>query len=69
MDSLELFMKMNVDTLLQIAKIYQPAPCVSVLELQKLSVQQQHGTQDCGLFAIAFALEMCLGSNVETVSF
>ena len=70
MDSLGLFMKMNVDTLLQIAKIYQPAPCASVLELQKLSVQQQHGTQDCGLFAIAFALmEVCLGSNVETVSF
>ena len=74
MDSLGLFTKMNVDTLLQIAKIYQPAPCASVpcasvLELQKLSVQQQHGTQDCGLFAIAFALKVCLGSIVETVSF
>ena len=58
---------MNVDILQNlIAKMYQPAPCGSVLELQKLSVQQQCGTHDCGLFAIVFALEVCLRSNVET---
>ena len=69
MDSLGMFMKMNVDSILQIAKIYQPATGASVLELHKLSVQQQHGTLDCGLFAIAFAVEVCLGNNVEVVSF
>ena len=66
MDSLGLFMKMNVATLLQISKIYPPSN--SVLQLHKLSVQQQDGTLDCGLFAIAFAV-VCLGGSTENVSF
>ena len=61
--SVGLFMKTNVDSS---TKMYQPAPCASVLELHKLSVQQQHGTQYSGLFAIAVALQVCLRSNVET---
>ena len=39
------------------------------MKLHKMSVQKQHGTLDCDLVAIAFALEVCLGSNVEDVSF
>ena len=50
MDSFGLFMKMNVVTLLQISKIYPPSN--SVLQLHKLSVQQQDGTLDCGLLLL-----------------
>ena len=43
--------------LVQIAKFYQPAPCASALELQKLSVQQQRGTHDCSLVPRPFVGE------------
>ena len=69
MDSLGLFMPLNLSTVLQIAKIYSVPTDQSVLEIQKLSVQQQHGTIDCGLFSIAFAVEMCLGHNPQYASF
>jgi len=49
MDSLGLFMKVNVATLLQISKIYPPSN--SVLQLYK-SVYQQDGTLDCGLLLL-----------------
>ena len=32
-------------------------------------VQQQNGSNDCGLFAIAFALHAALGDNVEELEF
>ena len=69
LDSLGLFMPLNQSTVLQIAKIYSVPTDQSVLEIQKLSVQQQHGTLDCGLFSIAFAVEMCLGHNPQYASF
>lgn len=68
-DSLGLFMPLNLSTVLQIAKIYSVPTDQSVLEIQKLSVQQQHGTIDCGLFSIAFAVEICLGRNPQYASF
>ena len=71
MDSLGLFMSLNLSTVLQIAKIYSiPTHShQSVLEIQKMSVQQQHGTVDCGLFSVAFAVELCLGRNPQHASF
>lgn len=71
MDSLGLFMSLNLSTVLQIAKIYSVPTHShqSVLEIQKMSVQQQHGTIDCGLFSIAFAVELCLGRNPQHASF
>lgn len=62
MDSLGLFMPLNV---LQIAKIYSVPTDQSVVEIQKLSIQQQQETLDCGLFSIAFAVEICTGRNPQ----
>ena len=69
MDSLGLFMSLNVFTVLQIAKIYSLPQSQSVLQIHKMSVQQQQGTLDCGLFAIAFAVEVCSGRNPQCASF
>ena len=62
-------MPLNLSNVLQIAKIYSVPTDLSVLEIQKLSVQQQHGTIDCRLFFIAFAVEICLGRNPQYASF
>ena len=62
-------MTLNLSTVLQIAKIYSVPTDQSVIEIQKLSVQQQHGTLDCGLFSIAFAVEICLGHIPQYASF
>ena len=62
-------MPLNLSTVLQICKIY-PAPCnESTLQLKRLSVQQQDGTKDCGLFSIAYASEICYGFSVSKASF
>lgn len=65
MDSLALFSKMNQATVLQIARIYSRTvpPSQSFFTIERLSVQQQDGTFDCGLFAVANAVEVCLNSN------
>jgi len=65
MDSLALFSKMNQATVLQIARIYSRTvpPSQSFFTIERLSVQQQDGTLDCGLFAVANAVEVCLNSN------
>ncbi len=54
--------ELDEDLVVQIALIYK---CHGgVLRIQKLSVQQQmKGTVDCGLFAIAFAVEACRNSR------
>ena len=62
-------MSLNVFTVLQIAKIYSLPQSQSVLQIHKMSVQQQQGTLDCGLFAIAFAVEVCSGRNPQCASF
>jgi len=46
---------------LQIVKVFPVSK--SMLQLNRLSVQQQVGIQDCGLFSIAF--EVCNGNNIE----
>ena len=69
MDSLSLFKPLNEASILQIANIYNQSipPSQSLLPVESLSVQQQQGALDCGLFAVAFATEICYGKNPETV--
>eukprot|EP00731_Ephydatia_muelleri_P021349 Em0013g1076a len=39
------------------------------ITVQYVSVQYQKGSQDCGLFAIAFACEICFGKDPSSVTF
>ena len=41
----------------------------NTITLQLQHVQQQHGSADCGLFAIAFAVSLCCGQNPEQTHF
>ena len=68
MDSLGSFMSLNLPTVLQICKIYS-IPKQASLKLKKLPVQQQNGAVDCGLFAVAYAVEVCYGYSPSVVSF
>ena len=67
-DSLGLFMSFNQHTILQLAKLYHFEDA-SELKLLKMGVQQQIGLVDCGVFAIAYAVELCHGANPEKVIF
>lgn len=39
------------------------------LNIKRASVQQQNGYRDCGLFSIAYAVEVCLGQKPEDALF
>ena len=39
------------------------------ITVQCVNVQYQKGSQDCGLFAIAFACEICFGKDPSSVKF
>lgn len=67
-DSLALFMPLNQCTILQLSNIYRIEHS-SELKLLKLAVQQQVGMVDCGVFAIAYAVEICHGANPEKAIF
>ena len=67
LDSLGLLTELNSATILEIANLIHTNQ--SFFSIKKLSVQQQTGTLDCGLFAIAFAIESCLMNDVEMISF
>ena len=68
MDSLGLLMELNSTTILQISQLVNTNK--NFFNVEKLAVQQQVGISDCGLFAIAFAVETCLmDNNVEMVYF
>ena len=67
MDSMALFLSLNNSTILQISKIYRVLN--STLEIRAVSVQQQKGSIDCGIFAIAYAVEVCLGRNPQYARF
>ena len=54
---------------LQLATIYSLPMRFSALEVQILQVQQQRGPDDCGLYSIAFALEVCEGNDPQSVEF
>ena len=67
MDSLGLTMNIGKDLFLQIASIYK---CDGeTLIVRKLGVQQQIGTLDCGLFAVAYAIEACLKTDATVLCF
>lgn len=55
--------------ILQIANIYSVPPSRRYLWIKKLSVQQQAGVLDCGVFSIAFATEVCMGQSPEDAYF
>jgi hypothetical protein len=67
MDSMALFLSLNNSTILQISKIYRVPN--STLEIRTVSVQQQKGSSDCGVFAVAYAVEVCLGRNPQYARF
>ena len=71
MDSLGLFMGLSESTRLQICRIYNSIVPhhESSLKISKLSVQQQKGYLDCGVFSIAYAVEVCLGRNPQYAFF
>ena len=67
-----LFHRITDNTELQLAKIYSPrsvCPMRTSLQVEVVPVQQQEGVNDCGLFAIAFAMEECLGRKSESAEF
>ena len=70
MDSMGASLNMNTTTLLQIATLYKPHKKENIT-VKRLPVQQQRGHTDCGLFAIAFATELCIcqQASVENVTF
>ena len=51
----------------QIAQVYGGGR--SQLTVHSLSVQQQVGVKDCGLFAVAFAVELCQKHDPSQVSY
>ncbi|XP_019861172.1 PREDICTED: uncharacterized protein LOC109589556 [Amphimedon queenslandica] len=61
MDSLGESLDLNDHTLIQIASLVK-SEMTSII-IQQVSTQQQLGVRDCGLFAIAYSLEICLGSR------
>ena len=66
MDSLALFSAINVTTMLQLAKVYSNVG-QSFLNIETLSVQQQDGRYECGVFAIAYATDVCFRNNPEEI--
>ena len=52
---------LDMESIQQICAIMKPTG--KNLIFQKCPVQNQEGGSDCGLFAIAFAVSICLGIN------
>ena len=59
--------KLNQATILQIAKIVTTDK--PFFKIERFPVQQQCGTADCCLFAIAFAVGVCIGSDAKILTF
>ena len=53
---------LNQATVLQIANIINTQN--PFIQIEIMSVQQQQNTIDCAMFAIAFAVEICIGNDV-----
>ena len=60
-------MSVNLPTVLQICKIYSIPK--QTLKLRKPPAKQQNGAVDCGLFDVAYAVEVCYGYSLCVVSF
>ena len=68
MDSLSGMCPMSPSLQRQIAQVYGKAG-ISQLTVNNVSVQQQVGVMDCGLFAVAFAIEISKGYDPSRASF
>ena len=53
----------------QLVRIYLPLARDESLVINAVSVQQQNGGTDCGLFATAFALHAVMRKNFKTICF
>lgn len=62
-------MGFSIHALVQIARLYANYTSHSELNLRRVSVQQQNGYHDCGLFSIANATEICMGHKPEEACF
>ena len=62
-------MGFSIHVLVQIAQLYSSYTSHSELSLRRVSVQQQNGYHDCGLFSIANATEICNGHKPEKACF
>lgn len=62
-------MSLNVNAVLQMAKIFSIPESRSILGIQKLSVEQQKGIVDCGLLSVAYSVEIHLCRNPQCASF
>ena len=69
MDSLAMQIPINRSMILQMAQIYRAPNNHSTISVKVLPVQQQNGYRDCGLFAIAFATEICRGQDPSRAVF
>ena len=69
MDSLAMQIPINRSMILQMAQIYWAPKNHSTSSVKVLPVQQQNGYRDCGLFAIAFATEICRGQDPSRAVF
>ena len=67
MDSLGGIFPISPSLKRQIAQVYGGRR--SQLIIRRLSVQQQVGAKDCGLFAVAFAVEVCQRNDPSRVSY
>ena len=67
MDSLQLYSTLKKSTVHLISSVYSSS--LDSLQIDVLSVQQQEGSTDCALFAIANAAEMCNANNPENCHF
>ena len=67
MDSLGGIFPISPSLKQQIAQVYGGKR--SQLIIRRLSVQQQVGAKDCGLFAVAFAVEVCQRNDPSRVSY
>ena len=65
LDSTSLFLALSNTAILQLCKIYRVPDYNKELEIVNVSVQQQKGGKDCGVFAVAYALDVCLGKNPQ----
>lgn len=59
--------ELDVDSKYQICSILKYDG--KALKFNKIPVQSQQGAADCGLFAIAFAVALCLGNNPQKMVF
>ena len=61
---------LEINRLKELKSILSKIQSVSArMQIYTVNSQQQYGTDDCGLFAIACAYELCLGNNPGKIQF